>query len=163
MPESSEAKTKRKLSALILNHQWQYQYSIFYDELPDCQNLPIDDEKLKNHLSRNYPDMPFLILRRTIKKEWKGLQAYVTIFSVKNIEDMASLADKSFSSEIKLSKRKLWQKKIEDTASAIRKQKLHDLDGFFGRKTRRYSVINKSKLEGFKIHPKEDWHESPLL
>jgi hypothetical protein len=141
LSESATAKTKRKLSALILNYQWQYQYSIFYDEIPDCQNLAIDDEKLKNRLSRNYPDIPFLILRRTIKQEWKGLEAYVTIFSVKNIKDMASLVDRSFSSEITFKKRKLWQKKIEDTASAIRNQRPHDLDGFFGRKTRRYSVM----------------------
>lgn len=162
MSESSEEKTKRKLSAFILNHAWTHQYSIFYEDNKEGQRLLQDSNKLKKSLKKRYPDLPFLVCYRTkYNAQYGGLQAYAIIFSTKKIKDMLGIAEGSFSASIRYRNRKASRKRLESTARAIRNQRLHDLERFFGRKIRRYSIINKSELDRFKVHTDEDQHGKP--
>ena len=157
MSESSIAKTKRKLSALILNHSWSYQYSFFYEEAENCKLLPKDGNKLKKLLRKSLTSAPLLICYRTIyKAEYGGWQAYITVFSPHKIPDINQISDNAFSASVALRYRKLTRGKLESTASAIRTQKPQDLNRFFGCPTRRYSVINNSKLKDFTFGEPEE-------
>ncbi len=147
MSESSEEKTKRKLSALILNYTWVHQHSIFYENIEDCHLLVRDGNKLKRSLRKLYPDLPFLVCYRTLyRAEYGGLQAYATIFSMQKIKDMAGIAERAFSASTNHRNRRLSQGKLESTALAIKEQKPHELGKFFGRQINRYSLINKQAL-----------------
>ena len=157
MSESSVEKTKRKLSALILNHAWTHQYSIFYIDNKEGHRLIQDGNKLKKSLKKLYPASPFLVCYRTLyRAEYGGLQAYAIIFSMQKIKDMAEIAENAFSASTRHRNRKVSREKLESTARAIRNQRLHDLEEFFGRSVRRYSIINKSELDRFKVHSDEN-------
>jgi len=156
LSETSEEKTKRRLSKLITDYLWTYQYSVFYREIEDCPNLISDSNKLKKLIRARFPESPFLICHRTLyKKERGGLQAYLTIFSTKKIADFNKLVVKVFSGGVAARGRLLSHEKIERNASAIRNQKLHDLKGFFGQDVRRYSVVNKAALGEFLLETKK--------
>lgn len=156
MPESSEEKTKRKLASLITHYEWTDQHSVFYEDIEDCPNLLIDTNKLKAILRKNHPNLPFLVCYRTIYKSWKGLQAYITIFSTIKIENITEILDKSFSASTISRYRKTRRAKIEATGRAIRNQSPHKLNLFFDKAVRRYSVLNKAALEKYKIQPEEN-------
>ena len=147
MSESSVEKTKRKLSALILNHAWTHQCSIFYENNEDCHLLVRDGNKLKRSLRKLYPDLPFLVCYRTLyRAEYGGLQAYATIFSMQKIIDMAEIAENAFSASTRHRNRRVSQEKLESTANAIKSQRPHDLNLFFSKPTKRYTIINQKVL-----------------
>jgi len=153
LSETPEEKTKRKLSTLITDHQWTHQYSVFYREIENCPSLISDSNKLKKTLRTKYPESPFLVCYRTLyKKERGGLQAYLTLFSTTKIYNFNKLANKAFESGVTGTGRALDQEKQQRIASAIKNQKLHDLNKYFGQKIRRYSLLNKSALGDYSYY-----------
>ena len=161
--ESSEDKTKRKLSKLLLDYDWQHQHSVFYRDIEESINLIDNGNKLKKILKKKLPTSPFLVCYRTLyRKDRGGLQAYVTIFSTAQIKKFQKIAMEAFGNGIATRGRGLSPEKLQHTESALKAQRLHDLEGFFGRKIRRYSIINKSELDRFKILSNEDQHDKPL-
>lgn len=152
MTESSEDKTKRKLSKLLQDHDWQHQHSIFYRDIEESINLIDNSNKLKRILKKKLPTSPFLICYRTLyRKDRGGLQAYVTIFSTAQIKKFQKMAEEAFGSGIATRGRTLSPEKLQRTVSALKTQKLHDLETFFGHRVKRYSVINKSSLKNHEL------------
>ena len=95
--------------------------------------------KLKAH------NQPFYIIKRTHYN--KGLQAYATIFTTQETEGLDKLVSKSSEYEINILDQVITDDMIVSTINAIKNQKLHNLDKFFGETdVKRYSVTNKSKL-----------------
>lgn len=157
MSETPEEKTRRKLSRLLSDHKWTYQYSVFYREIENCSDLISDSNKIKKSLRTKYPELPFLVCYRTLyRKERGGLQAYLTIFSTTKIQNFNKLANKAFENRVTTRGRDLSQEKLERITSTIKNQKLHDLKKYFGKQVRRYSLLNKPALEIHLHTPKSE-------
>lgn len=151
MSETSEDKTKRKYLATLTNHHWSHQYSVFYDNLALSNHLLADMVGFKQALRKQFPDQPFLIRIQTKVGNGRGdktLQAYLMILTTARSEGLKGVADNAFSSEVNvMSDMKLAPEKLESIASAIDKQKPHDLTKVFGDvRIRRWSVLNKEAL-----------------
>lgn len=143
MTEKSIDKTRRKMIDLFKDYEWNHQYSIFYDDPANSIHLQEDLNRLRLKLKTR--NQPFYIIKRTLNRG--HLQAYATIFTTEQIEDMDKLVSKSSEYEINIPDQVVTDDMIVSTINAMRKQKLHDLDKFFGKAdVKRYSVTNKSKL-----------------
>jgi len=143
MTEKSIDKTKRKMIDLFKDYVWNHQYSIFYDNPANSIDLQEDLNRLRVKLRNR--DQPFYIIKRTLNRG--GLQAYATIFTTKEIEGFDKLVSKSSEYEINIPDQVVTDDMIVSTINAMKKQRLHDLDKFFGEAdVKRYSLINKSKL-----------------
>ncbi|MGE6689477.1 hypothetical protein ACQKFE_16015 [Stutzerimonas stutzeri] len=143
MTEKSIDKTKRKMIDLFKDYEWNYQYSIFYGNPANSIHLLEDLGRLTIKLKTR--NQPFYIIKRTLNRG--HLQAYATIFTTEQIEDMDKLVSKSSEYEINIPDQVVTDDMIVSTINAMKKQRLHDLDKFFGKAdVKRYSVTNKSKL-----------------
>lgn len=154
MSESSDDKSKRKYLHLLLNYQWSYQYSLFYEDREESKTLLDDMIRFKQELRRKCPDQPFLIRiqlhnRKTEHSPDGGLQAYLVILTTERADkSIETAADKAMSTQCNILNRKLTVEKITKIASAIRVQKPHNLERFFGKvKINRYTLLNKNKLK----------------
>ncbi|WP_236182279.1 hypothetical protein [Pseudomonas sputi] len=147
MSESSEDKTKRKYLAVLRSYQWSYQHSIFYDDPEQSHALLDHMVKFKQTLRRRCPDQPFLIRVQMLKKGGRPLQAYLTIFTTEKVEDLRNMANKVFPTVMNVLGKKLSTEKLDQIATAIEKQKPHDLSKLFGKQgVNRWSVLNKHLL-----------------
>jgi len=144
MTEKSTDKTKRKMIDLFKDYEWNHQYSIFYDDPVNSIHLLEDLGRLTIKLKTR--NQPFYIIKRTHYN--KGhLQAYATIFTTEQIEGLDKLLSKSSEHETNILDQVITDDMIVSTINAIKNQKLHNLDKFFGETdVKRYSVVNKSKL-----------------
>ncbi|MNH33746.1 hypothetical protein D3C79_942870 [compost metagenome] len=101
----------------------------------------------KQTLRRRCPDQPFLVRIQTHKKGAAPLQAYLTIFTTKKVEDLREIANKAFPTEMNVMGKKLSGEKLEQIADAIDKQKPHDLSKVLERSAiNRWSILNKQQL-----------------
>lgn len=147
MSESSEAKTKRKYLVVLRSNQWPYQHSIFYDDPEQSHALLEHMVKFKQTLRRRCPDQPFLVRVQTLKKGGDPLQAYLTIFTTKKVEDLREIANKVFPTVMNALGKRLSIEKLDQIARSIEKQKPHDLSKLFGKQgANRWSVLNKHLL-----------------
>lgn len=151
MSETTEDKTKRKYLALLTENQWSHRYSVYYADPVMSKSLLADMVEFKQVLRKQYPNQPFLI-RIQIKAGGlngdKTLQAYLTILTTASSEGLKVVAHDTFSSEVNIQRGKVTSTKLESMASAIDKQKPHDLSKVFGDvRVRRYSVLNKEMLK----------------
>lgn len=151
MSETTEDKTKRKYLALLTENQWSHRYSVYYADPVMSKSLLADMVEFKQVLRKQYPNQPFLI-RIQIKAGGlngdKTLQAYLTILTTASSEGLKVVAHDTFSSEVNIQRGKVTSTKLESIASAIDKQKPHDLSKVFGDvRVRRYSVLNKEMLK----------------
>jgi len=158
--ESSEDKTKREITNLLTNYQWQYQYSIFFDVrgtvYDEAKVLAIawldsfDDIKFRDYLRKTSDTAILFMIRttliknRTDNKRFK--QVYLTLYCNQQLylDDVIYNYLDSDEDTINVVFRKVKAGKIDSTVSAIKNQKLHDLE-FLGNK-KRYSLINKKLL-----------------
>lgn len=150
MSETTEDKTKRKYLALLIGHQWSYRYSVFYADPAMSKNLLTDMVEFKQALRKRYPDQPFLI-RIQMKAGGlngdKTLQAYLTILTTASSEGLKVVAHDTFSSEVNIQRGKVTSAKLVSMASAIDKQKPHNLTKVFGNvRIRRWTLLNKGML-----------------
>jgi hypothetical protein len=143
MSEDTIEKTKRKMIDLFKDYEWTYQYSIFYDNPADSIHLEEDLNRLRVKIKKR--DQPLYIIKRTLNRG--VLQAFATIFTTRAIEGFDKLVSNSSQYEINIRKRKISDSFLVSTIQKLKKQKLHNLNIFFGRKSiKRYSVINAKKL-----------------
>jgi hypothetical protein len=143
MTEKSTDKTKRKLIDLFKDYEWNHQYSIFYDNPANSIHLLEDLRRLRVKLKTR--NQPFYIIKRTLNRG--HLQAYATIFTTERIEGLDKLLSKSSEHETNILDQVITDDMIVSTINAMKKQRLHDLDKFFGEAdVKRYSLINKGKL-----------------
>ncbi|MBH3353415.1 MAG: hypothetical protein AAGU13_05895 [Stutzerimonas stutzeri] len=143
MTEKSTDKTKRKMIDLFKDYEWNHQYSIFYDDPANSIHLLEDLGRLTIKLKAH--NQPFYIIKRTLNRG--HLQAYATIFTTQETEGLDKLVSKSSEYEINILDQVITDDMIVSTINAMKTQKLHDLDKFFGETdVKRYSVTNKSKL-----------------
>ena len=158
--ESSEDKTKREITNLLTNYQWQYQYSIFFDirdtDYDEAKVLAIawldsfDDIKFRDYLRKTSDTAILFIIRttliknRTDNKRFK--QIYLTLYCNQqlHLDDVIYNYLDSDEDTINVIFRKVSDYKIHTTATTIKNQKLHDLSFLVGKK--RYSLINKKLL-----------------
>lgn len=150
MSETSEAKTKRKYLELLRENQWSHRYSVFYDDITLSKRLLADKERFLQLLRKKFPDQPFLVRIQTKAGNGKGskaLQAYLMILTSARSDGLKEIADKTFSSQMNVPSEKLEGLKLYTIASAIEKQKPHDLQKLFGDiRIRRWSLLNKGAL-----------------
>lgn len=154
MSETSEEKSKRNYLHLLQGYQWNHQHSLFYEDLHKSTALLDDMIKFKQVLRRLCPDQPFLIRiqlhnRKTTYNPDGGLQAYLVILTTENAYKSIRAADmKAMSAECNVLSKPLTPEKIRKAASAIKVQRPHDLERFFGKKkVNRFTVMNKSQLK----------------
>ena len=160
MMENSEDKTVRHIVKYLTNHSWLYQYSIFVDvndldveEAKDVAKnwlLKFDDKRFRDYLRKKKGNedvaMMYVIrkhLHKTHPSNKSFQQFYITIYSSHEID---GLDDAQYYSDFPLNilSRKVTDKKIKSTCSALKNQRLHDLSLLGGKK--RYTIINKAKL-----------------
>lgn len=159
MSEASEAKSKRNYLHLLQSYQWGYQHSLFYQEFEDSIALLGDMVKFKQVLRRMCPDQPFLIRiqlhnRKTAHNPDGGLQAYLVILTTENAyKFIRSSEEKAMSAYCNIISMRLTPEKIRKAASAIKVQRPHDLERFFGKeKINRFTVLNKSQLHAATLY-----------
>ncbi|MFW2171761.1 hypothetical protein ACG93W_18245 [Acinetobacter baumannii] len=158
--ESSNDKTVRKMINYLSNYEWMYQYSMFVDvlsfELEEAKNvaknwlLKFDDKKFRDYLRKkkgNEDVAMMYVIRKTIHKNHPSKksfqQFYITMYSSNEIHGLDHA--QSYSDfPLNTLDRKVTDKKIKSTCSALKNQKLHDLSLLGGKK--RYTIINKAKL-----------------
>ncbi|NWA44704.1 hypothetical protein HX793_22280 [Pseudomonas reactans] len=150
MSETSQDKTKRKYLSLLREHQWSHQYSVFYDDLTLSNRLLTDKEPFLQSLRKQFPDQPFLVRIQTKAGNGRGdktLQAYLMILTTARSDGLKEIVDESFTSTMNVMSKKLVGLKPYTIASAIEKQKPHDLHMVFGDiRIRRWSLLNKAML-----------------
>jgi hypothetical protein len=161
MVESSEDKTTRKMIDYLTKYKWLYQYSIFLD-LNDIDTadikcfaknwlLEFEDDKFKNYLRKKKGNKDIAMMYMLRKHQNRSylqsgrsfLQFYITVYSTDRIQGFDKVSNYSDYS-LNILDRKVTDKKIETTCSALKNQKLHDLSFLGGKK--RYTIINKEKL-----------------
>ncbi|MBA2925267.1 hypothetical protein G9Q84_20510 [Pseudomonas sp. P7] len=151
MSENTDDKTKRKYLALLTENQWSHRYSVYYADPAMSKSLLTDMVEFKQALRKRYSDQPFLIRIQTKVgglNDKTTLQAYLTILTTSSSEGLKVVAHDTFSSEVNIQRGKLSTAKLESIASAIDKQRPHDLSKVFGDvRVRRYSVLNKEMLK----------------
>ena len=163
--ESSNDKTVRKMINYLSNYEWMYQYSMFVDvlsfELDEAKDvaknwlLKFDDKRFRDYLRKkkgNEDVAMMYVIRKTIHKNHLSKksfqQFYITMYSSNEIHGLDHA--QSYSDfPLNILSRKVTDKKIESTCSALKNQKLHDLSLLGGKK--RYTIINKAKLIPLKI------------
>lgn len=158
--ETSTDKTKREIINLLTKYQWQYQYSVFFDVRDmDYKTAKVaatewfdsfDDIKFRDYLRKTsdtailFMIRTHLIKNRTDNKRFK--QVYLTLYCNQqlHLDDVICNYINSDEDTINVVFRKVTAEKIDSTVSAIKNQKLHDIE-FLGNK-KRYSLINKKLL-----------------
>jgi len=148
--ETSQDKTKRMYIALLTENQWSYRYSVFYADPSLSNRLLTDMVGFKQSLRRVYPNQPFLIRIQTKVgglDDNTTLQAYLTILTTARSENLKGVAHDTFSSEVRIQRGKVSAEKLASMASAIDKQKPHNLQKVFGDiRIRRWTLLNKPML-----------------
>jgi uncharacterized protein YktA (UPF0223 family) len=153
MSETSDEKSKRNYLRLLNDHEWNYQHSLFYEDGADSKALLDDMVKFKQVLRRKCPDQPFLIRIQLLNKKNDynpdgGLQAYLVILTTINARDaIADAEEAAMHNTCNILGKNLSQEKKALMASAIKSQKPHNLERFFGKqKVNRFTLLNKNKL-----------------
>lgn len=150
MSESSEDKTRRKILKLLTDHPWSRQYSIFYKNREDSENLIRDLPRFKKELRRKFATIPFLLQTRLYKPKGSVKPfAYVTIFTIDTIHfsKFEEIADSVFDHPVRAVTRYFREEKKISTLNKIKTQKLHNLSGFFNtKKINRIHLLNKEFL-----------------
>lgn len=147
MSETSEEKTKRKYLTVLRGYQWLYQHSVFYDDPDQSHALLEHMVRFKQILRRRCPDQPFLVRIQTLKKGSAPHQAYLTIFTTKKVEDLREMANKVFPVTMNVLGKRLSAEKHDQIATAIEKQKPHDLSKLFDKAgINRWTLLNKQHL-----------------
>lgn len=161
MMENSEDKTVRNMVNYLTNYDWLYQYSIFVDvndldveeakEVAKNWLLKFDDKRFRDYLRKkngNQDIAMMYVIRKHLHKNHSSKksfqQFYITIYSSDEIQGFDNV--QSYYADLPLNSldRKVTDKKIKSTCSALKNQKLHDLSFLGGKK--RYTIINKAKL-----------------
>lgn len=158
--ESSTDKTKREIINLLTNYQWQYQYSIFFDvrdtDYDEAKALAIqwfdsfDDIKFRDYLRKTSNTAILFMIRTTLIRNRSDnerfKQVYLTLYCnhLLNLDDVIYNYIDNDEATINVIHKKVKPEKITTTISAIKNQKLHNLDFLEGKK--RYSLINRKLL-----------------
>lgn len=159
--ENSEDKTVRHIINYLTKYDWLYQYSIFVDvnnlnveEAKDVAKnwlLKFDDERYRDYLrkKKGNEDVAIMyVIRKHLHKNHSSKksfqQFYITMYSSEELQGLDNA--QSYYADLPLNTlcRKVTDKKIKSTCSALKNQRLHDLSSL-GRK-KRYTIINKAKL-----------------
>lgn len=161
MMENSEDKTVRHIVNYLTNYDWLYQYSIFVDvndldvkeakEVAKNWILKFDDKRFKDYLKKKKGNediaMMYMIRKHLYKNHLSKKsfqQFYITIYSSDEIQGFDNVQSYYVDLPLNTLDRKVTDKKIKSTCSALKNQKLHDLSLLGGKK--RYTIINKAKL-----------------
>lgn len=151
MSEASPDKTKRRYIKLLTDYQWNYRYSVFYDDLTLSSQLITDKEEFQQRLRKEFPEQPFLIRVQTKVgglDDSKTLQAYLTILTTAKSEGLKQVVHDSFPAHMNVMSEPLSAGKLKSITSAIENQRPHNLKKVFGDiRIKRYSVLNKAKLQ----------------
>lgn len=159
--ENSEDKTVRHIVNYLTNYDWLYQYSVFVDvndldvaEAKDVAKnwlLKFDDKKFRDYLRKkkgNEDVAMMYMIRKHLHKNHPSKksfqQFYITIYSSGEIQGIDHIQSYYSDFPLNILGRKVTDKKIKSTCSALKNQRLHDLSLLGGKK--RYTIINKAKL-----------------
>lgn len=143
MTESAEQRTKRRFCEYLDLTEWTYQYSFFYQCATDAREFALGDAtKFKEKLRRtkSLQSQSFLYRLCLYKSN-----AFHTVFTTKKVDEMLlqALVDKVSKVEIRILGREVADWRIERYKNAVRKQRPHDLRGFFGdKKINRIALLN---------------------
>lgn len=155
MTETSDSKSKRSYLKLLNDYEWNYQHSLFYEDIQDSKALLDDMVRFKQLLRRKCPSQPFLIRiqlhnRKTDFNPDGGVQAFLVILTTINAHaGIAEAADNAMQAPYNVLSKKLTIEKTDKMASTIKSQKPHNLERFFGKfKVNRFSLLNRKKLSG---------------
>ena len=164
--ENSEDKTVRHIVNYLTNYDWLYQYSIFVDvndlDVEEAKNvaknwlLKFDDKRFRDYLRKKKGNedvaMMYVIrkhLHRNHPSKKSFQQFYITIYSSGEIQGIDHIQSYYSNFPLNILSRKVTDKKIKSTCSALKNQKLHDLSLLGGKK--RYTIINKAKLRQVEV------------
>lgn len=154
MSETSEDKSKRKYLKLLNDYEWNYQHSLFYENPEDSKLLLDDMIRFKQFSRRRCADHALLIRVQLLRKKTaynpNGTeQAYLTILATKDIKaSIQEAAKTTISSPCNVVIKQLSAEKKNSIASAIKSQKPHNLERFFGKeKINRFTVLNRDKAK----------------
>lgn len=159
--ESSADKTVRNIVNYLTNYEWLYQYSIFVDvnnlELKEAKDvaknwlLKFDDKRFKDYLRKkkgNKDVAMMYVIRKHLHKAHPSnksfQQFYITMYSSNEIQGIDQIQSYYSDFPLNIMVRKVTDKKIKSTCSALKDQRLHNLSLLGGKK--RYTIINKEKL-----------------
>ncbi|WP_448123656.1 hypothetical protein [Pseudomonas veronii] len=146
MSETSEEKTKRRYLAVLRGYQWSYQHSVFYDDPEQSLGLLHDMAPFKQMLRRRRPDQPFLIRVQALKKGAVH-QAFLSIITTAKVEDLRTIANKTFPATMNVVGRRLSVERLSQQARVIEEAKPHDLSKLFDKVgINRWSILNKDSL-----------------
>lgn len=152
MSESSKDKTKRKLLNYYKNYLWEQQISLFPQGENDedlINTIPNYMTEFKNKLMRSFPEVAFLIeIRRHINNRYNKNQIIMVIHCSKVIDykKIDCLVGEVYVDQARMLDSRVTDRKLLKNYNSIKKQKLHNLDMFFGKKIRRYNIVNKAQL-----------------
>lgn len=154
MSEPSNEKSKRNYLSLLNDYEWNYQHSLFYENGADSKALLDDMVKFKQVLRRKCPDQPFLIRiqllnRKNAHNPDGGTQAYLTIHTTENAHiEIEKATEKSMHTACNILTKRFTPENKNRKASAIKSQKPHNLERFFGKnKINRFTLLNKNKVQ----------------
>lgn len=148
MSETSDDKSKRRYLNVLKENQWNYQYSVFYDDPKQSVCLLDDMVTFKHRLRRQYKAQPFLFRIQThTHKDEKVLQAFLTLLTTEKLDDLEGFAGKVFPSAVNAPSRRLTGEKLATMARSIERQRPHDLSKLFGKSGQnRWGILNKPLL-----------------
>lgn len=159
MTESPEQKSKRQFCTYLRDNEWVFQVSFFY-QTKEASNKAIEDSKrLKNSLSRRFPETAIL-WRMQLKRfsnyyisdvaelGYTNMPYHVFYFSQYITDfDFFAWCEQQFEENLYLQERRLHRAKIDRAIKSILKGKPHKLKEHFGRvKVNRFSLLNKKAL-----------------
>lgn len=139
MSESSTDKTKRKLIKILQTYDFNYQYSVFFNEINDRQEIISEIRLLKEQVRRRHKNIPILFQLRHKKhtdiQKYGEFTFFITFFSTEPLNKFPEI-------NYPIRERKLHDGKIESTINSIKKQKLHQINLVIGHELKRYGIFN---------------------
>ncbi|MCG6037264.1 hypothetical protein C5B72_17370 [Acinetobacter sp. KU 011TH] len=168
MSELSKDKTKRRLTSVMKDYQWRYQYSLFpriegFDKNEDkerAEDLILSELNIfRDKLRKRFLDIGILLVikKRTLSEGFRVnyrkdfQQIYLTWYSSEEIpkDKLKKIIDSVYGDEVNLLTKQMTVEKIEKSISSIKEQRLHDLTKYFdyaGKRFDRFSCLNLSKF-----------------
>lgn len=147
MSELSEDKTKRKIIERLLAYPWVYQVTVFFEDYDHSQELPQVMPEIRTKLRRAFPNDP--IFSRTALKYHSATKeriAYETFYCLRRIPEVKKCL-RSWMKGGEVRSRPISSEKRLSSARSIRKERPHNLKGYFGKsKVNRIRLLNEAKL-----------------
>jgi hypothetical protein len=161
--ETSEQYTKRIYKNRLLGNDWQYQYSIFYQEREAALGAIENGAVLRKAIARRYRNQPFLwrLAKNLVEpfylsdleidedSDSKIVMVYWTFFTTQKIRlgELEAFVSGCIEDSVRIKIRATSKEHLEKMARTIARQKPHDLNDFFDlAKVNRMHCVNKDQF-----------------